>query len=187
MSRTLPLLVVLTLGPVALSHGDYLPVLRHTRQDLTDPAKAGNDKMKELDKEKKNGNGKAEAGNGPTSVPPVLFPQEVFPAPASAIMDPRTGAWEQVWGGAYVLNVPTTAQLMPPTPLLQAEPEPKNPMELPVPKHKEENKPIPMPPMPQSKLVPETSKPTSAPERTIRFHRNAQTGAWEISNVNPQD
>jgi hypothetical protein len=41
--------------------------------------------------------------------PPVLFPPEPFPPPAPAVLDPRTRAWEQVHGGAYVTNLPPIA------------------------------------------------------------------------------
>ena len=85
MTRAMAWLVILVLGPAALAAPPLLPSPRVLPEQKA---------TAEADK----------AGQEPPR--PVLFPANPFPPPAPPVLDPRTGAWQQVRSAFDPLEVP---------------------------------------------------------------------------------
>jgi hypothetical protein len=85
MTRSAVWVFALVLGAARLCQAQELPKPSPLSKDKEPPAKAGTPlkAVKTADEQPKN----------PV---PVLFPAPPYPPPAPAVVDPRTGAWEQI-------------------------------------------------------------------------------------------
>jgi hypothetical protein len=150
-----------------------------------DPAdKDAPDKGKDKDKDKdvpdkgkddQPPNGKAPAEPDTPTVPPIYYSLDPFPPSSPPVMDPRTGGWEQVQGGHYMMvyqpNLPCGHLPAAVRPVTDTPPTP--------------------PPQPKVPVRADVAGPLQqvgwkAPAgRTIRLVRDARTGAWVIGEVKP--
>ena len=85
MTRSTAWVFVLLLAMARLCHAQQLPDLRPMPKGKEPPPKA-----EPLPPPAK------VADEQPKSPPPILFPAPPYPPPAPAVVDPRTGAWEQM-------------------------------------------------------------------------------------------
>ena len=105
MIRTAAWPVILILGTGHLCHGQDFPPPRPIRE--LPPAKAEGVEKPKKDAEKP----KKDAEKSAAPAVPILFPSPPYRPADRPVLDPRTGAWEQVYGDFNVVadeGIPTT-------------------------------------------------------------------------------
>jgi hypothetical protein len=189
MIRTLAWLIAGTLGVAACSPASELPRplvgvrLPVYRQD----DKAAKDSKNGKEAKDKDGNGgkngkeekKADAAPSPM---PTLWPTNPFPPPAPPVLDPRTGAWEQVYGPCGVQHVEAVISAPGTMPATMPAVEPTLPAPAPVTDSQVQERGGM-----RDWLDRWRTKNRTRGERSLHFTRNAQTGTWEIQQTSHRE